>query len=136
MTARRILGLLLLVQALAAGLIAWGAAGLLDLAPALALVFGVACVILVRAAISANNFVVSRRHASATPAQHRLGPGQRARLFAEEFTASMLHSSWHMPRGRAPLELQPSAWPSAWSAGPRTWPSGSTSAGSCACVPA
>ena len=61
-----------------------------------ALAASVALVLLVRIAITANNFIITARHASPTPDDFRLGVGARARLFGEEFMATMLHSSWHM----------------------------------------
>lgn len=57
---------------------------------------GLAAVVLVRLAISINNFWMAWRARSDTPAQHALGPGASLRLFADEFSASMLTSSWHM----------------------------------------
>jgi triacylglycerol esterase/lipase EstA (alpha/beta hydrolase family) len=54
--------------------------------------------VLVRMAISANNFRMSSRAASITPQEHRIGARAALALFAEEFTASMHFSSWTMPR--------------------------------------
>jgi triacylglycerol esterase/lipase EstA (alpha/beta hydrolase family) len=105
MSARLMLRLLLLVQAAAALLIAaaaWRWFGVQSALAALAL--GAAVVVLVRLLINANNFVLSSRSASATPAEFRLGPGARLRLFGEEFAASLLQSSWSMPRA-APRQV-------------------------------
>ncbi|SFU80654.1 alpha/beta fold hydrolase [Pseudoduganella namucuonensis] len=57
---------------------------------------GLAAVVLVRLGISVNNFWMAWRARSDTPAHHALGPGASLRLFADEFSASMLTSSWHM----------------------------------------
>ena len=107
LSARHLLRWLLAVQALAAGLIAWAVAGLFGIPAALALLCGLACVILVRLAISANNFAMSRRLGSVTPERHQLHVLQRLRLFAEEFASSMLYTSWFIPRGSARMRLHP-----------------------------
>ncbi|MFK3738790.1 esterase/lipase family protein [Massilia sp. TN1-12] len=103
-SARRLLQLILLVQALAAlavAAIAWALG-----APAwLALAAGIAAVALARLLINLNNFRMAARAASATPDAHRLGARGALRLFAEEFGASMLVSHWHMPRGRAAMRI-------------------------------
>ena len=96
------LRLLLLVQAAAA--LAIAAAAWRRLGPLAALALGAGGVLLVRLLINANNFVLSSRSASATPAEFRLGAGARLRLFGEEFAASMLQSSWSMPRA-APRQM-------------------------------
>jgi pimeloyl-ACP methyl ester carboxylesterase len=107
MSARRLLRALLLVQAAAAAAIALAAWAWLGAAPWLALVAGLASVLLVRLAINANNFAMSARMASPTPAAFALGPAGRLRLFAEEFKASMLHSSWYMTRAAARERIYP-----------------------------
>jgi pimeloyl-ACP methyl ester carboxylesterase len=100
MTAR-LLKLLLVLQAATvaalcyAALHYWGVRSL-----PLALGLGVGALLLVRAAITAHNFVASWRFSSATPERFRLGAGARVRLFCEEFTATMLYSSWTMARAR------------------------------------
>jgi triacylglycerol esterase/lipase EstA (alpha/beta hydrolase family) len=100
MSARLLLRLLLLVQA--AAVLAIGAALWKQGASRwAALAAGLAAVLLVRLLINANNFRLSRRSGSATPERFRLGAGASARLFAEEFGASMLQSSWSMPRALA-----------------------------------
>jgi pimeloyl-ACP methyl ester carboxylesterase len=99
MSSRQLLRLVLLVQALIACAIAAGAV-LAGAAPWQAAVIGVASVLLVRLAINANNFVMSRRVASPTPPQYQIGVLAALRMFGEEFGASMLVSSWHMPRAR------------------------------------
>jgi triacylglycerol esterase/lipase EstA (alpha/beta hydrolase family) len=65
--------------------------------------------VLVRALIFTNNFRLSARHASVTPADHRIGAAGALRLWGEEFVASMLQSSWHTPRGLACQRLYDSA---------------------------
>lgn len=107
MSARVLLQLLLLVQAAAAGGIAFAAARYFGAGMAAALALGVAAVLLVRALISANNFRMSVRAASPTPEQFRLGPASGLRLFAAEFRASMLQSSWFMPRAQPSQRIYP-----------------------------
>lgn len=104
MSARLLLRLLLLAQAAAAlaiGAAAWSALGMKGWA---ALALGIGALVLVRLAIFANNFVMSARTASATPAEFRLGAAGWMRLFGEEFAASMLQTSWSMPRA-APRQV-------------------------------
>jgi triacylglycerol esterase/lipase EstA (alpha/beta hydrolase family) len=98
MSARLLLRCLLLLQAVAAlaiGAAAWRWLGVNRwAAPAL----GLGAVLLVRLLIFSNNFMMSARSASATPAEFALGAAGWTRLFGEEFAASMLQSSWSMPR--------------------------------------
>jgi triacylglycerol esterase/lipase EstA (alpha/beta hydrolase family) len=98
MSVRRLLRVLLLLQAAAAAAIALALVKWLAAPPWLAVLGGLASVVLVRLAINANNFALSARFASPTPAAFALRPAARLRLFAEEFMASMLYSSWHMGR--------------------------------------
>lgn len=107
MSARVLLQVLLLVQAAAAGAIAYALARYAGVGALLALVAGLATVVLVRALISVNNFVMSSRAASPTPDEFRLGRAARLRLFGEEFRASMLQSSWLMPRARPSQRIFP-----------------------------
>lgn len=109
MNMRGLLWLLLAVQAggvlaIAAALHFW-----LGAAAWLALAIGLACALLVRLAISANNFLMSAIHGSPTPPAFALGPAGRLRLFAREFKASMMAASWHMPRSRAATRIYPDA---------------------------
>lgn len=102
MTARRMLRAILLLQAgfaaaLAAALVHYGVIASWPLA----LLAALALVIFVRMLITANNFVLTSRYSSPTPADYRLGLAGRARLFGEEFLATMLHSSWFMARAVA-----------------------------------
>lgn len=106
-SARHISRVLLAVQAIVAGLVAWAVAGLLDIGAPLALLIGLACIVLVRAAINVNNFAMSRRFGSAVPPEHRLEFRQRLRLFADEFRASMLATSWLLPRGLPRTRIHP-----------------------------
>ena len=98
MSARRLLQIVLLVQACAA--LAIGLAGWywLDLQPLAAVALGLGSVALVRLAINMNNFLLAAFFASPTPPEFALGPRQRLRLLAEEFGASMAATSWAMPR--------------------------------------
>jgi triacylglycerol esterase/lipase EstA (alpha/beta hydrolase family) len=105
-SARTLLRLVLLAQAAAALLVAWGL--LRRGVPAWgALAAGIGAVALVRLVINMNNFVMAGWAASATPPEHRLGAGARLRMLAEEFCASMLVTSWHVPRGRARMTIHP-----------------------------
>ena len=92
------LRLLLLVQAAGALVLAVAAARWLAIGPVPALALGMGTVLALRLLINANNFVLASRSASPTPAEFRLGPGGWLRLMGEEFAASMLQSSWSMPR--------------------------------------
>jgi triacylglycerol esterase/lipase EstA (alpha/beta hydrolase family) len=103
-SARTLLRLVLLVQLAAALLIAW--ALLHRGVPAWgALLAGAGAVVLVRLAINMNNFVMAARAASDTPPAYRLRPAARLRMLAEEFRASMLVTSWHVPRGCARMTV-------------------------------
>jgi len=106
MSSRLLLRLVLLVQALIACAIAAGAARA-GAGPWQAVAIGVMSVVLVRLAINMNNFVMSRRVASPTPPQYQLGPVAAVRMLGEEFGASMLVSSWHMPRARPHTRIHP-----------------------------
>lgn len=110
-SARRLLQLVLLVQAAGALLLAWGL-WTLGVPAWLALAAALGTVVLVRLAINLNNFRMARGAASAVPEAYRLDWRGRLRLFAEEFRASMLLSSVHVPCGRAAMRIHPgSAYP-------------------------
>lgn len=109
MSARRLLQLLLAVQALAALAIGLAAMNILGASRWQALAAGLGSVVLVRLLINANNFLMSVRFASPTPEAFRLGWGARLRMFGEEFSASMLQSSWTMPRASARTRIYPDA---------------------------
>jgi triacylglycerol esterase/lipase EstA (alpha/beta hydrolase family) len=99
---RTLVRLLLAIQAgfalaLAYGLLHFGVLG----SWWLALVVGSLTVLLLRVAVTANNFVMTARFASATPEGFRLGPAARVRLFVEEFMATLLQTSWFMARPAA-----------------------------------
>jgi len=116
--------LLLAVQAGAALALAavvhqlWRPAWLVSLQPplnapltALAyLAIGLASVLLVRLALSVNNFLLSSRAGKGdpTPAAHALNPASAASLFLHEFGASMLASTYYMLRPLG-MQLQPNA---------------------------
>jgi triacylglycerol esterase/lipase EstA (alpha/beta hydrolase family) len=103
-SARTLLRLVLAVQLAAALLIAWGL--LRRGVPAWAAVLaGAGAVALVRLVINMNNFVMAARAASATPPAYRIGAAARLRMLAEEFCASMLVTSWHVPRGCARMTV-------------------------------
>jgi triacylglycerol esterase/lipase EstA (alpha/beta hydrolase family) len=70
-----------------------------------ALAAGVGAVALVRLVINMNNFVMAGRVASSTPPEFQLRSGARLRMLAEEFRASMLVTSWHVPRGCARMTV-------------------------------
>ena len=106
-SARRLLRTLLLVQLGAAALIAWALAARAGIAPWQAALIGLACVALVRLLINMNNFAMAGWFASATPSAFRLGPKARLRLLAEEFKASMLVTSWQVPRACAATRIHP-----------------------------
>jgi pimeloyl-ACP methyl ester carboxylesterase len=107
MSARQLMRLLLAVQAAGALAIAFAAHRWLGAPPWLALLCGLLAVVLARLAISANNFAMSARFASPTPAGFELGRMARLRLFGEEFRASMLSSSWFMARASAATRIYP-----------------------------
>ncbi|MFM9436307.1 triacylglycerol esterase/lipase EstA (alpha/beta hydrolase family) [Janthinobacterium sp. CG_23.3] len=75
----------------------------------LALLLAGAAVLLLRLFITANNFWFSWRAGSATPARYRPSPAARCRLFAGEFAATMLASSWSMAWPRLDSHLAPAA---------------------------
>jgi triacylglycerol esterase/lipase EstA (alpha/beta hydrolase family) len=105
---KRLLILLLLLQAagvlaLAIGAQHWWRPGW----PA-SVAFGLAVLLLVRLAISANNFLLSWHSRSVTPPAHALNPRRAISLFLHEFNASMLTSSWYMLRPIG-MRLQPDA---------------------------
>jgi pimeloyl-ACP methyl ester carboxylesterase len=106
MSSRLLLRLVLLVQVLIACAIAAGAARA-GAGPWHAAAIGLASIVLVRLAINANNFLMSRRVASPTPHQHQISVPGALRMVGEEFAASMLASSWHMPRARPCTRIHP-----------------------------
>jgi CheY-like chemotaxis protein len=106
-SARHLGRTLLLVQLGAVLLIAWGATARLGMAPWQAALLGMASVVLVRLLINANNFVMAACFAGATPQAYRLGAGARLRMLAAEFKASMLVTSWLIPRASAATRIHP-----------------------------
>lgn len=102
MSTRRLLQLLLLAQAGAAAALCYAAMRYLGVAsPWRALALGLGIVLLVRLLITANNFVLSARFRSVTPDSFRIGTLATLGLFAEEFMATLLQSSWFMARATA-----------------------------------
>jgi triacylglycerol esterase/lipase EstA (alpha/beta hydrolase family) len=106
-SARRLWRVLLLVQLGAAVLIGWRAVADLTLAPWQAALLGLGAVALVRLIINMNNFAMAAWYASTTPVAFRLGFSARLRLLAEEFRASMLVTSWLIPRAGAATRIHP-----------------------------
>jgi len=106
-SARRLSRTLLLVQLGAALAIGWAASARYGMAAWQAVLLGIGCVVLVRLLINMNNFAMAAHFASATPEAFRLGPGARLRLLAEEYLASMLVTSWLIPRASAATRIYP-----------------------------
>jgi triacylglycerol esterase/lipase EstA (alpha/beta hydrolase family) len=106
-SARRLSRTLLLVQLGAAILIGWAAMARSGMAAWQAALLGIGSVVLVRLLINMNNFVMAARFASATPPEFRLGVKARLRLLAEEYLASMLVTSWLLPRASAATRIYP-----------------------------
>jgi len=67
----------------------------------LAVLAAIGVVLLVRVLITANNFLLTRRFSSSTPAEFEVGAAGRLALFGEEFMSTLLQSSWFMPRAVA-----------------------------------
>ena len=109
MTARQMLRALLLVQLAAAGLVGYAIARALHAGFITGVLAGAIALVLVRLAISANNFRMSARAASVTPHEHRIDARAALRLFGEEFAASLRFSSWSMPRALAGSRIAPGA---------------------------
>ncbi len=102
MSARAMLRWVLLLQLVLAAAIAYGALRYGAVASAwLAAACGLACVLLARMLLTANNFRATARFSSATPAPFQIGVGAKVRLFAEEFIATLTHSSWFMAHASA-----------------------------------
>ena len=105
---KRLLILLLVLQAVLIGLLAtglyywwrpaWESALSAPSTAAVYLAAGLLIVLLVRLLISANNFYLSWRAGSITPPAHALTPLSAASLFWQEFHSSMLTSSYYMLR--------------------------------------
>jgi triacylglycerol esterase/lipase EstA (alpha/beta hydrolase family) len=108
-SARQLSRTLLLVQLGAAILIGWAASARFGAAGWQAALLGIGSVVLVRLLINMNNFAMAARFASATPPGFHLGPGDRLRLLAEEFRASMLVTSWQLPRASAATRIYPNS---------------------------
>ena len=108
-SARTLLRLVLLVQCAALLAVAW-ALWRDGVPPWAALAAAFLAVALVRLAINMNNFAMAGRvngTGSGVPPERRLGLRAWARMLAEEFGASMMTSSWHIPRGRARMAVYP-----------------------------
>ncbi len=107
MSVRWMTRILLLAQAAAALLIGWCLQRWAGLTAGWAIFAGVAAVVALRLLINMNNFLLAACFASPTPAAFRVGPAARLRLLAEEFCASMLTTSWRMPRIVAGMRIYP-----------------------------
>jgi triacylglycerol esterase/lipase EstA (alpha/beta hydrolase family) len=106
-SARQLLRLLLLAQLGAALLIGWAAMARFGLAAWQAALLGIGAVALVRLLINMNNFLMAAHFGGATPPAYRLDAKTRLRMLACEFRASMLVTSWHVPRARAATRIHP-----------------------------
>jgi len=100
---------LLLVQLVCASLVGYAIARWLHAGFITGLFGGAIALVLVRLAISANNFRMSARASSITPVEHRIGARAALVLFGEEFAASMRFSSWTMARAVPHLRVQPNS---------------------------
>jgi triacylglycerol esterase/lipase EstA (alpha/beta hydrolase family) len=109
MNMRAVLRRLLVVQAAAIAAIAFALHRSLGWGWLPAVAAGFACAVLVRLAISANNFAMSALHGSGTPPQHALTAHGRLRLFAQEFQASTAVGYWHMLRPSPGTRIYPDA---------------------------
>ncbi|HZX26941.1 MAG TPA: alpha/beta fold hydrolase [Telluria sp.] len=103
MTAR-LLQFLLLVQAAAVGVLAWLFVRANAVPWAVALFWALLCVLALRFLICMNNFVMAWRLGDPGTAVPLAWPA-RARMLLREFGATMLHSSWLMPRARACMRV-------------------------------
>lgn len=94
----RITRLLLLIQFLIAiGIYLVIIRSFHGIAAPFAAVLSLAIVIVVRLAITSNNFLLASRYSSETPPNFRVGWRDAFRLFLGEFRATMTASSWTMP---------------------------------------
>ncbi len=111
----RLLQALLLAQLLIVLGLWYGASRLWHIAqpgPArsdVALLGALGMLLLARAAITLNNFRLSRRGGAPVPPRHRLRPAQACRMVLEEFCSTMLVSSWSMLRPGPATHIDPRA---------------------------
>ncbi|KQV46559.1 hypothetical protein ASE26_20080 [Duganella sp. Root198D2] len=97
---KRMLLMIMAMQVAVAGGIAWG---LSRVVPAdVALLLAVIVVLLVRLAITANNFRMTLRP---VPEHAQIGMLQRAQLFFHEYASTMAVTSWHMLRHRPRMHI-------------------------------
>ena len=89
--------LLLLLQGLVAFAIALAAHSRLHLGWPLAIIFGAGVILLVRMAITANNFFIARHYCGPLAKEVRLSWTEWLRLYLNEFKSTMYCSSWAMP---------------------------------------
>jgi triacylglycerol esterase/lipase EstA (alpha/beta hydrolase family) len=93
----RITRSLLLLQLLVAVTIGVAVSKVLGADTGMAVICGFGAIVLLRMLINANNFYLSWRYRSETPASYKLTLMQAIKLFLGEFSASMISSSWTMP---------------------------------------
>lgn len=94
----RITRILLVLQLLIAGAIAWGLMKAFPInSPIIAMLLATGVVLLVRMQITANNFFLSWFCRSETPQIHRINWRQACKLFLQEYKSTMLSSSFTMP---------------------------------------
>jgi triacylglycerol lipase len=93
----RITRILLLLQLAVAAAIAAGAIRVLGVHAMGGAAIGIGFVLLLRLAITANNFSLAWRFRSVTPKDHVIGLSQSRKLFFGEYLATMTASSWSMP---------------------------------------
>lgn len=95
---RRLTRWLLVLQALAAGGFAWAIMLLAHVQSlTLAVALGMVLVAIARLSITANSFRLAWHFRSETPVVFQISWRSAARLFFNEFGASMISSSWNMP---------------------------------------
>lgn len=93
----RITQILLLLQGLLAFAIAAAAHSVLHLSLFISILMGLGLVLLVRMAITANNFFINRYYCGPAPQDQKLSSMQWLRLYLTEFRTTMYCSSWSMP---------------------------------------
>lgn len=99
----RVLAVIMAVQLVAAGLFWYLFSRWMPLD--VALVLAIVIVLLVRMIITANNFRLAARMGSAPPDEHKLDLFGRLRLFLDEYSSTMLTTSWNMLRHRERMHI-------------------------------
>jgi pimeloyl-ACP methyl ester carboxylesterase len=95
----RLTRILLLVQIVAAGAIFYAIVGPTPTLARMLLVAmcSIGCVVLLRMLLNANNFFIAWLYRGKSDARRKLKWHHACKMFFEEFTSSMLTSSWYMP---------------------------------------